>query len=169
MGIYFLENMDLTHPEDYYIRLLLNKVKIAEIMNRKVISIREDEPFSRVEQKLREFNIRHLPVVNADGRLVGIITQRDLFRIQSPRRLEDGSWYYDPKSLDAYILTNVMTPNPTVLNPRDSLAQVILLMSDTKYGCIPIVENKLCGIITQYDIIKIAARILREGTKAGEG
>ena len=156
--------MDPKCNESYYIKILLDKVKIDEIMTKKVISIHEDDRFSLVEEKLREFNIRHLPVIDANGKLVGIVTQRDLYRTQSPRHLEDDTWYYDQKSLDSHILKHVMTPDPYALNPEDSVVKAVLLMVERKYGCLPVVkkDRTLCGIITRHDILKITARILKE-------
>ena len=156
--------MDSKYSENYYIKIILNRVKIDEIMTKKVISIHENDRFSLVEEKLREFRIRHLPVVDQGGKLVGIVTQRDLYRIQSPRHLEDDTWYYDQRSLDSHILKYVMTKDPCALNPEDPVAKAVVLMVERKYGCLPIVkkDRTLCGIITQLDILKIAARILRE-------
>ena len=156
--------MELKRPENYFIKKLLNEVKLKDIMTTAVISIREDEPFHRVEEKLKSHRIRHLPVVDVNNRLVGLITQRDLYKIQSPRKLEDGTWYYDRQMLDNFILKHVMAKAVCTLSSEASVAEALLKMVDTKYGCIPIVDDKnmLCGIITQIDILKIAARILRE-------
>ena len=156
--------MELKHSESYYIKVLLNRVKLEDIMTKKVISVNEYDRFSLVEEKLREFRIRHLPVVDFTGKLVGIVTQRDLYRAQSPRRLDDGTWYYDQKSLDSNILQYVMTKNPFSLSPEDPVAQAVLVMAERKYGCVPIVkkDQTLCGIVTQHDILKIAAQIIRE-------
>ncbi len=155
--------MNQNRSEDYYIRRLLNTVKISEIMTRDVISIKETDLFSLVEEKLRTFHIRHLPVVDQNNQLVGIVTQRDLYRIQSPRVSDDGNWFYNKETLDSYILKQVMTHNPRNLFPDDCVGSAVLLMVKHKYGCIPIVARErkdLCGIITQYDILKIAGKIL---------
>ncbi len=156
--------MDLKHTEDFFIRSLLNKVQLKEIMTRDIIVIDVNAPFSQVYDKFANNKIRHLPVVVDKNHLVGIITQRDLYRIQSPRHLEDGEWYYDREMLDSYILQKVMTPKPFILTPEHSVAAALLAMVDYKYSCIPIVErgDVLCGIITQIDILKIGAQILRE-------
>ncbi len=157
--------MQLTHSEDFYIRELLNKVTLQEIMVSRVIAIREDEPFSRVEEIFREKRIRHLPVVNRDFKLVGIISQRDLFRITPPRKDDEGKLIYDKDILDGYILKNVMTKNPFSLTPNNTAADALLAMVDKKFGCIPIVDQfkTLVGIVTQVDMLRIAAQILREG------
>lgn len=156
--------MRLKHPEDYYIKLLLQKVKVEEIMTRQVVYADSHMPLSAVSEKIRLFGIRHVPVINPEREVVGIISERDLFRIQSPRRLEDGSWYYDKQALDTIILKDVMTYHPVTLHPENSLSEVIVLMVERKFGCVPIVDarNKLCGIITQMDILKVALEILKE-------
>jgi CBS domain-containing protein len=158
----------LSHPEDFYIRVLLQKVKIKEIMASPVISIEEHSPFCKVEEAFRQKEIRHLPVVDVDNKIVGLITQRDFFRIVSPRKLMDSeAWYYDKETLDGIILKNVMIKNPFVLSGEHTAADAILEMVRRKYGCIPIVDKDkiLCGIITQVDLLKIAAQILTEGRK----
>ncbi len=131
----------------------------------RVIAIREDEPFSRVEEIFRERHIRHLPVVNGGFKLVGIVTQRDLYRITPPRKDDEGKLIYDKDILDGYILKNVMTKNPFVLTPNNTAAEALLAMVDKKFGCIPIIDQfkTLVGIVTQLDMLRIAARILREG------
>jgi len=155
----------LHHSEDYFVKVLLQKAKVSEIMASPVISILADAPFSEVEEKFRFNRIRHLPVVEKDGQLCGIITQRDLYRIVSPRRLEDGGWYYDREMLNQVILRQVMTLEPATISPETSVGEALLKMVNGKYGCLPVTgdKNKLCGIITQLDILKIAAKILKEG------
>ncbi|MFH1360575.1 MAG: CBS domain-containing protein [Candidatus Omnitrophota bacterium] len=157
--------MELKYSENYYIRSLLNKVKIQEIMTKKVICLNQDEPFSHAAKKFQEYEIRHLPVLDNKNKLVGIITQRDLYRICSPRKREDGTWFYDQEILDDFILKHVMTQQVTTLSSENSVADALLIMADKKYGCIPIVDKSqtLCGIISQIDILQIGAQILREG------
>ena len=154
----------LKYSEDYYVRVLLNKVPLKDVMTEKVISIREDAPFHEVADKIMKNSIRHLPVVDQDNKLIGLMTERDLYKIQSPRRLEDGTWYYDQEILDNFILKDVMIPKPYVLKPENTVAEAILKMVQKKYGCIPIVDYKdmLCGIVTYVDLLKLAARILEE-------
>ena len=152
-------------PENYYVYVMLNKVKLKDLMSKNVIALNEDEPFSRVEEVFREKNIRHLPIINGKGKLVGIVTQRDLYRVQSPRIDEDGNWFYDKEALNTHILKVAMTKDPKTLGSENTVADALLLMVDKKYGSIPIVEKngELCGIITQIDILKMAAAIVREG------
>ncbi len=148
--------------ESFYIKKLLTGIKIAEVMTTPAFSIRGDAHFSDVVRLFNEHRIRHLPVVNEQKKVIGIISQRDLFKIHSPRRLEDGSWYYDPQELDEIHLSAVMTHAPFVLSENHSVAEALIPMVKSKYGCIPVSDSsgKLVGIITQYDILKMAVTIL---------
>ena len=122
-----------------------------------------DDHFSMVEEYFHLYNIRHLPVVDKDGILRGIISQRDLYRVRSPRRTIEGEDVYDRQELNGFILKNVMTKDPFTFHPNDTLDQAIDAMVTQKYGCIPIVndENKLLGIVTQIDVLRaIAERYL---------
>ena len=154
----------LKYSEDYYVRILLNKVKLSEVMTSPVISVKENAPFHEVADKIQRNKIRHLPVVDKDDRIIGLMTERDLHKIQSPRKLEDGTWYYDPAMLDNFNLTHVMIKDPLTLHPDDSVAEAILKMVQKKYGCIPVVDQagKLCGIVSYVDLLKLAAQIIEE-------
>lgn len=139
------------------VRAFFNRLKVSEVMTRGAVSINENERFSLVEEKLRHHNIRHLPVVDNQNRLVGIITQRDLYRVQSPHVTELGNWVYDRISLDMHILKYVMTKEVCTLKPDNTVVDALVLMVHKKYGGIPIVDdfNNLVGIITQVDILRV--------------
>ena len=113
---------------------------------------------------MKEHHIRHLPVVEDGWKLVGLITQRDLFRIHSPQRDNEGRVFYDQASLDKYVLKHVMTKDPCTLKPTNTLADALMIMAEKKYGCIPVVDDKgiLTGMITQIDILRKAAEIIQE-------
>lgn len=137
----------------------LHKVFLKDIMVKKACTINIDEPFSRVWDILRSLSIRHLPVVDDNGILKGIVTQRDLYRIVSPHKTMEGELVYDKMDLDRHILKYVMTKDVVTLSPEHTLRHAIDLMINSKYGCIPIVDDNNCllGIITRVDALKAAA------------
>jgi len=126
-----------------------------------VVTANMEDLFSNVEEKLRLKGIRHLPVVSEGGRLVGLITQRDLYRTLSPRVTEDGT-YYDPASLNDFILKRVMTQDPVSLGPEAMLSEAVAIMARNRFGAIPVVdgEKKVIGILTETDVLKWLARQL---------
>ncbi len=138
------------------IKQFLLDTKIREVMIYPVITVKETDDFALVQEKIALYDVRHLPVVNETGSIVGLITQRDLYQIHSPRRLEDGSWYYDKEALSQFLLSKVMLPKPFTLKPSNSLYEAIEATVRFKFGCIPIVDDYKhpCGILTRDTILK---------------
>ena len=134
---------------------LLNSIKLKDVMTSPVITVVEWEDFHVIYDKLETYDIRHLPVVDDSGRLVGLISQRHLYKICSPHRLDNGGWHYDKDMLDSFILKRVMVQGPYVLKPRDTLSGAIKDMVRLKFGCIPVVDdlNRPVGIVTRDSIL----------------
>ncbi|MDE2028741.1 MAG: CBS domain-containing protein [Candidatus Omnitrophica bacterium] len=132
------------------------ETRIADVMASPVITVKETDDFALVQEKIALYDIRHLPVVNDAGTLAGLISQRDLYQIHSPRRLDDGTWYYDKEALNQFLLTKVMVKNPFTLKSDDTLYSAMDAMARFKFGCIPIVDDyrKPCGILTRDTILK---------------
>lgn len=138
---------------------MLRSTPIRDVMVTNPITIYVRDRFSRVEEKMRIHHIRHLPVLDDQQVLVGLITQRDLFRAVSPRETDSG-YVYDKTQLDSFILSHFMTREPFTLHSDDSVMECVEAMVTKKYGCIPIVDNerRLVGIVTQVDILRFVAR-----------
>ena len=141
------------------VKQFLSDIKIRDVMSSPVITVKETDDFALVQEKIALYDVRHLPVLDETGSVVGLITQRDLYQIHSPRRLEDGSWFYDKVALNQFLLKNVMFPNPFTLKPGNSLYDAIEATARFKFGCIPIVDDykKPCGILTRDTILKFLA------------
>jgi acetoin utilization protein AcuB len=138
------------------IKQLLLDTKVRDVMAAPVITVKQTDDFAQVQEKIALYDVRHLPVVDETGSVVGLISQRDLYRIHSPRRLEDGSWYYDKEALHQFLLSKLMVPKPFTLKPENSLYEAIEATVRFKFGCIPIVDDykKPCGILTRDTILK---------------
>ena len=61
----------------------------------------------------------------SNNEVVGVISQRDLYKIQPPHKNEDGVWVYDLDAIDDFILQNVMILNPFTLSSENTLAEAI--------------------------------------------
>jgi len=101
-------------------------------------------------------------VIDEKNILRGIVTQRDLYRIISPIKDEEGETFYNKEALDKYILKYTMTKKLTTLKADDTLAAAVGIMAKNKYGCIPIIDdgNHLIGIVTQMDVLKKIANYI---------
>lgn len=143
---------------------LFNRIELKSVMSSPAITIVIYESLQKAHDKFREKNIKHLIVVNREGRLCGLITLNDLFKITSPKKLSDNSWYYDPDTLDQHSLLKVMTEKPFSMKSYDKLLNAMEKMAKEGFGCIPVVdmEQHPIGIVTQTDMIRVVIDILKE-------
>ncbi|MBP9854860.1 MAG: CBS domain-containing protein [Candidatus Omnitrophica bacterium] len=154
-------------------------LKIEHVMSKPVFTVSEDSDLSMVEREFIKRRIRHMPVVDGQKRLVGIISQRDLYRTVAPRKniqgdvevsiellVEDGQCFYDPKTLEGYILSRVMRKNPETLTSDNSVKEAVHLMVTKKMGGVPVINERreVTGIITRHDIMSILEIYLSNAT-----
>ena len=144
------------YPDQKRVRSILQSIKVKQVMTSPVVTLQDTDRFDLVSDKFALYGIRHLPVVNEIGAVVGLITQRSMYKIHSPRRLDDGTWYYDKEALNQFILKNVMLPNPFTLTQDNTLQEAIEALIRFKFGCIIIIDElrKPCGLLTPVDVLK---------------
>ncbi len=124
-------------------------IPIQKYMTASVHTIGGSQPLKVAENLMREFRIRHLPVLEA-GKLVGILSDRDIKLaarfIPNSHQLKVGE---------------VMCENPYVVDSKTSLTQVLNTMSELRMGSALVVEqDKLCGIFTAVDGLRAFAKVL---------
>jgi len=142
----------------------MQKVFLKEIMTKDPVTLNIDESFCRVAEIFLKKDIRHLPIVNSQGVILGIISQRDLNRIASPKKGPHGEYLYDPEQLTKYILKQHVIQKVFSLSPEDSLEKAVEIMAEKKLGCMPITDpdGKVVGIVTVTDLLKLFLKTLRE-------
>ncbi len=130
---------------------------VAELMSTKVETLVETATIQQAMSLMSKLHIRHIPIVDNDGNLTGLVSHRDLLAASGPRLSE-----IDNAELPA--LADIMTRNvETVVESTDLRAAARILVS-RKYGCLPVTDkhNNLVGIITDSDFINIAANLLEQ-------
>jgi len=154
----------LKRSDEDYSTVLLHETKIKEKMTPSPVSVKVDTSFKEVPKIFEKYKIRHLPVVDDNNRLMGLISQRDLFRIQPPRKRGDGSLFYDDETLESIILPHVMVKDPFFMYEDDTMGDALIKIVEKKYGCILVVDREkvLRGILTQVDILKVAVQVYME-------
>ena len=144
-------------------------LKAKDIMAREIITISPEAKTLDAARILLERRINGLPVVDADGRLVGILCQSDLVaqqkRLSLPSffNLLDGliplasakTWEQEIQRISANTVAQAMTADPVTVSPDTSLEEIASLMVDRKLHTLPVVENgKLVGIVGKEDILR---------------
>lgn len=136
---------------------------VGDLMTRDVITLEETDDLVRVDDLLKLNHIRHLPVVR-DGRLVGLVSHRDLIRALS-RQLASSH------SSEPIAVTNIMSRDVEAVRPDLPVRDGIYKLLDHRFGCLPVVDRdrRLVGIITEADFMRMAARLLDAAqTRASE-
>jgi len=128
-----------------------------ELMTSQVTTVAPEDSVLACSQILKEKGFKHLPVVQG-GRLVGVVTDRDLKRVSASdaTTLEMHELLY---LLDKLTVAEVMTKAPVTAVPETPVRELAGLILERGVGCLPIVEgNAVVGIITRNDLIRLLAR-----------
>ena len=132
-------------------------MKLAEIMHTDLITVVQSESLNAAIRLLKDHDIKHLPVLEDTGELVGIITDRDLKRASpsDATLLEVHELLY---LMDKVKLSEVMTKSPITAKPEMQVPEAAKLMAEKKVGCLPVTKaDKLIGIVTVTDFLKLLA------------
>ena len=132
---------------------------VADIMTANPITVTPRNAIRTAVNLMREGGFRRLPVVDR-GRLVGIITDRDLRRAANSPFVVREQWY-DNFILDHIEVGSCMTPNPITIGPSDSIAEAARTMRNHKIGGLPVIaDGQLVGIITDTDLLDYLIELL---------
>ena len=147
-------------------------VRVRDIMTEAVVSLKESDMLDIAGDEMALKRVRHLPVISRDepGRLVGIVTHRDIVRVAGRALEHDG----DERSsmLRQIPVQEAMRRQVETASPDDPAAQAARRILTGKYGCLPVVDGDgvLVGIVTEADFVQFAARYLeeRQGGRTGD-
>ncbi len=117
---------------------------VADLMTSQLRCLRETDSLADAMAAMQELFIRHVPVVDEAGGLVGLVTQRDVLAMEHRK---------EPVTL----LRDVMRTDLVTVTPDTPLRAAAETMIYNKFGCLPVVrEGELVGIITETDFLKLA-------------
>jgi CBS domain-containing protein len=133
--------------------------QVADLMTRKVITVQEDEPIGDLEAWMDRFRFRHLPVVGAGNKLVGLITKTDFLHARVGYSPEGKP--IDPIS-PATKASAIMRRNVVTARVDSPLTDACRVMLHEKMGCLPVIleDTTLVGIVTESDFARLALEIL---------
>ncbi len=138
---------------------------VSRSMTRKVITLKPDDDIFKAQELMAEHKIRHLPITEPDGRLIGIVTDRDIrsalpskFIKQTPDRAEKDSF---AKSK----IKDIMTRDPITISATYTIQDALLMIQDARVGALPVVDETgiLTGIISVRDLLRAFINVLGIG------
>ncbi len=131
----------------------------GDLMSTDVITLDENDSLAHLGDAMRVMRFRHMPVVE-DGRLVGLVTQRDVLRASASSLLPGEA--QDRFVTQRFRVRDIMTKDVWAVSPAMPLVQLAEQMVLRKVGCVPVIEqdNRLIGIVTEADFVKLALQLL---------
>lgn len=133
---------------------------VGERMTRNPVTIEETASIDDGLHLMRQRKVRRLPVVDAAGKMVGIVSDKDLLHA-APSPATTLSVYELHYLLAKLTIKQVMSSPVITVTPDTPLEEAARIMADTKIGGLPVVEDgQLVGIITETDIFKILVELL---------
>ena len=141
----------------------IKAMKVGDVMTTEPHAVHEKDKIKDAMGLMRKLDVRTVPVVDANGKLVGIIGIRDLvqyswsgpgIKTQGPGDMAGNK---DPIELE---VRSLMHESPITLTAEDPLPKAIQTMVDRNISTIPVVdEGRMVGIITAYDVLELVASV----------
>jgi CBS domain-containing protein len=156
-------------------------MQVRDVMTRSVISVKTDESILKAARLMLQNRISGLPVVDANGALVGVVTEGDFLR-----RSEIGTARHRPKWLEFIVgpgrlaeeyvhqsgrkVAEVMTPTPHTVGEDDTLEAVVKLMERHRIKRLPVVrDGRMVGIISRANLLHALASLAHDNPPAATG
>lgn len=148
-------------------------MRVAELMHTKVFTVEEDALIERVFFLMHYEKIRHIPVVNRKSEVIGIVSDRDLYKALGPKNnsnvIEDSG---DKAALHVVPqkVRHIMHRAVITINPNEQVTDAAAIMAKNRIGALPVVKDgKLCGIVTATDLLRFFSKIKLPDSTGTEG
>ncbi|MBI3449073.1 MAG: CBS domain-containing protein [Acidobacteria bacterium] len=136
-------------------------MKVADRMIKQVVTLGENATLRDALLAFQKHHIRHVPIVEG-GKLVGIITDRDLKRA-TPSPFSGADRETFERVVDSTRVGQIMTRNPYTVTPSTPLRDAVKVLHDRKFGALPVVDGEtLVGIVTATDMLKDLYDLLQD-------
>jgi acetoin utilization protein AcuB len=130
-------------------------MKVRRWMSSPVLTTSPDLPVQLAYRKMVENEVRRLPVVDDEGRIVGILSERDARTVLMPEELTVGSTRAE-EDTSPVLVRSAMTRTVFVVGPEENIADAVRLMHNRKVSGLPVVEHGRCiGMITVQDLLEV--------------
>ena len=136
---------------------------VADLMTADPLSVKRASTLKEAHDLMREKNIRHIPVIEKNGELVGMLTQKIMVAKVMSLMAQYGATALERKEKQQ-LVADMMATDFAAVTPEQSLTEVAGFFVKNRHGCMPVVDenNKLKGILTSSDFVRLAAELLEK-------
>ena len=138
----------------------MSELKVTDLMTPTPMSVRPTARLEEVIELTQTKNLRHVPVVDESGHLLGLISHRDILRAQEGEF--SGAPESEQQEMNQWIEARwIMTREVLTVNPSTPVLEAAHLLREHQYGCLPVIDKgNLVGILTESDFVRFAIRSL---------
>jgi CBS domain-containing membrane protein len=134
-------------------------ITVDEVMSVELRTLTENDTLADAQGMMANSHIHHIPIIEGDNQLVGIVSHRDVLAATEPQRSGD-SLAQNPSDIS---VREFMTRGVTTVDPHANLRQAAVFLQRHSYGCLPVVEEgQLIGIVTDTDFVGVAINLLEQ-------
>jgi len=140
-------------------------MKIKDIMRNSVVTLHASDSLGVADDVMRMGRIRHLPVVDSHRRVVGLVTQRDLYKaaissVLGFTKTKAHEW------LGKINVSDVMTVGVTTVDMEAGMVEAVDKMLSKKFGCLPVIDKDGClvGLVTESDCLRCFRDLMKAGS-----
>ncbi|MGD9563039.1 MAG: CBS domain-containing protein [Pyrinomonadaceae bacterium] len=131
-----------------------NYKTVEQFMSTDLFTVRPEDVIDLAASLMHWKHLRHVPVENDDGELVGIVSHRDLLELLALGKME---------KVEEIVVRDIMRKELITISPDTSALQALYLMRERNIGCLPVVKGeRLVGLITAYDFLTVSVKLFEE-------
>lgn len=137
-----------------------NYQTVERLMSKDLFTVRPEDVIDLAASLMNWKHIRHVPVEDDKGNLVGVVSHRDLLEVLSKDRF---------RREDEIVIKDIMKTNLVTISPGTATLEALQLMRQRNIGSLPVVEDgKLVGMVTAHDFLTVSARLFEERLKSSD-
>lgn len=138
---------------------------VTNTMTQKVITIDKSASIFEAQKLMTDHRIRHLPIVDPKGHLLGIVTDRDIRSALPYELFRAKDNVAAQQQVSGLTVADVMTANPLTISPMDTIQDALLRIQKERVGAFPVVDdhNVLKGILSVRDLLRAFVNVLNIG------
>lgn len=140
----------------------MKELVVADLMTSPTVSVFASDSLAVAHEIMASRSIRHLPVVNQQKELLGVLTHRDMVRA-ALFATNELPYSEEQRFLEQTLVEQAMTIDPESVSPDTPLIDAARMLLEQKFGCLPVVDGlEVVGILTEADFIKLVSRLCEE-------
>jgi acetoin utilization protein AcuB len=144
-------------------------LKVSNFMTSKVLVAHPEDGVRKTFFRMRENEVHHMPVLDDERKLVGVISDRDLRRPEWVDEAPDLSHIYELD--DNLSVKDLMTSNVTVTHTYDTISKATKILLDNRFGAMPVLnkDQQVVGMLASHDLLKALDLLLDQQKDASKG